>query len=133
MPNDGTSGRATGVGHTSLSTLDHLILPGRLPLRLASIGLALAAAPLLAAPALATPLCHDLKGLFTPCPRDRSGHIAKSPVDHAAAVAHVEEQEAAHREAHARHVREHPDQPEKPPLMKTGKLCRDSKGLFKPC
>ena len=57
----------------------------------------------------------------------------KTPVDHAAAVVHEEERETRHREAHERHVRERPDEPEKPPLVRAGKLCRDSKGLFKPC
>jgi hypothetical protein len=92
-----------------------------------------AAAFLLASSVSAAPLCHDLKGLFTPCPRDKSGQILKTPVDHAAAAVHNEEQEAQHKEAHARHLREHPDEPEKPPLVSTGKLCHDSKGLFKPC
>jgi len=79
-----------------------------------------------AAAARATPLCHDSKGLFTPCPRARDGGIVASPVDHAATAARQQQQE--------RHAREHPEARKRGPgLLGRGKLCRDTRGLFTPC
>ena len=86
-----------------------------------------------AAPLAAAPLCHDTKGLFTPCPRDSARRIVRTPVDHAAAAAREEEHRVVAKEKHERHVREHPNEPEKPALVARGKLCRDGKGLFTPC
>ncbi len=72
----------------------------------------------------AEPLCRDLKGLFTPCPpgthsagewkrHDRSADAAGDPT-------------RPHDPARSL-------KPAKPPLVGRGKLCRDSKGLSKPC
>lgn len=68
-----------------------------------------------AVPAGATPLCRDLKGLYTPCaggtPAERAKHF---PLPSAPAT-----------------VGEH--RPTRPSLVAQGHLCRDTKGLFTPC
>lgn len=100
------------------------------------------------APAAAAPLCHDLKGLFTPCPPgtpSRSAHRSREEVGNANAAPPEQATEKAteHKgHAHAQKVRtggERTDagltraHPAKPSLFGVGKLCRDSKGLFTPC
>jgi hypothetical protein len=76
----------------------------------------------------AAPLCRDSKGLFTPCPpgmgsktadRRKRPRVASSPE----ASARTGDQVAAAK----------PDAPTKPAIIRKAKLCRDSKGLFKPC
>ncbi len=98
---------------------------------LAAISLALLATPL-AASLAAAPLCRDSKGLFTPCigvrmppartPRPRT---AQGTVDDRASADRAGASQTAG--IAGRHG----------PALRTrvgrGKLCRDSKGLFKPC
>ncbi|UAK24751.1 hypothetical protein [Sphingomonas nostoxanthinifaciens] len=76
--------------------------------------------------ASAARLCHDVRGLYTPCPeavgRDRARKRAGATPAAPARIAAV-----------APPVRALPDRPTKPPLFATGHLCRDNKGLATPC
>jgi hypothetical protein len=76
---------------------------------------------LLAAPAGAAPLCHDLRGLYTPCP---PGQAKAKPKVEAATPAPAAD--AAPEPMVTKKSR--------PPLVAQGhKLCRDTKGLYTPC
>lgn len=86
---------------------------------------------LLAAPAGAAPLCHDLRGLYTPCPPNQAKpkpkpHTAK--LDESASATSV----AATDPAPA--VTPTVAKKSRPPLVaQSHKLCRDTKGLYTPC
>ncbi|WBO22168.1 hypothetical protein [Sphingomonas abietis] len=90
---------------------------------------------IMAATASAAPLCHDLKGLYTPCPPGaptprparHHGRPTDAPADPAAPASGATAMIASSPEP-AR-----PPKAAKPPLVGRGRLCRDSKGLFKPC
>lgn len=94
-----------------------------------SIRLALALV-LLAAPAGAAPLCHDLRGLYTPCPpgqakpKPRPKPHADQPAETAAAPAVTATADSAPAVV----------KKSRPPLVtQSHKLCRDTKGLYTPC
>ncbi|WP_404711046.1 hypothetical protein [Sphingomonas sp. MMS24-J13] len=95
-----------------------------------SIRFALALA-LLAAPAGAAPLCHDLRGLYTPCPPGQAKPKPKQHMDQlereaTPMVAATEPAPTAQAPAAAKRSR--------PPLVTQGhKLCHDTKGLYTPC
>ncbi len=88
-----------------------------------SVGIALAAALALAsAPLEAATLCHDLKGLFTPCPPgSRAAGRAHAAISTAPATAGDGETRAARKTS------------TNPPRIVRTKLCHDLKGLFTPC
>lgn len=67
----------------------------------------------------AAPLCRDSKGLFTPCPSGTDGRRHEHGI---MTVAGPERTETTR-----------PEKPAKLSLVRKAKLCRDSKGLFKPC
>lgn len=98
-----------------------------------SIRLALALA-VLAAPAGAAPLCHDLRGLYTPCP---PGQARPKPKPKAAVAQHDETASAMPVVAAAEPAPAAVPAPAKksrPPLVtQSHKLCRDTKGLYTPC
>ncbi len=72
----------------------------------------------------AEPLCRDLKGLFTPCPPGTHSAGARKRGNRSA--------DAAGDPTRLRDSAK-PLRLAKPPLLGRGKLCRDSKGLSKPC
>lgn len=76
----------------------------------------------------AAPLCRDSKGLFTPCPpgmgsRKAERHGRAPHGSTPAASARADDDVPAAK----------PDRPVRPAIIRKAKLCRDSKGLFKPC
>jgi hypothetical protein len=101
-----------------------------------SIRLALAAI-LLAAPAGAAPLCHDLRGLYTPCPPGQAKAKPKPKLESQPRVAQQDVTPATTSAAAAGPVIEAKPTPAKksrPLLITQGhKLCRDTKGLYTPC
>ena len=77
----------------------------------------------------AAPLCRDSKGLFTPCigtaARTASAQRNGSKPAGVRGRADTEDSTAPARTASAR--------PARPAVFGRGRLCRDTKGLFKPC
>lgn len=76
----------------------------------------------------AAPLCRDYKGLFTPCP---SG--ARSEGDKVDAAPRHTTAGAEDGGSIVSDVPGMSQKPTEPSLIRKAKLCRDSKGLFKPC
>jgi hypothetical protein len=78
-----------------------------------------------ATPIGAAPLCRDSKGLFTPCTGERVPTAPRHRRIGSDAGARPRSDAASPDTADVR--------PARPPIVGRGKLCRDSKGLFKPC
>ncbi len=96
----------------------------------ATIVLVTLTSPIGAMPLDAAPLCRDSKGLFTPCTGERvpgaRPHRHRSAAT-AGTTARTDSPASADTADATPPKRSHP------PLVGRGKLCRDSKGLFKPC
>jgi hypothetical protein len=97
------------------------------------IGFLTAVITLMPMAASAAPLCHDLKGLYTPCPPGTAMHRSSGRHGSASAASAAGQASAAPDTAMVSADPARRRQPTKPPLVGRGKLCRDSKGLFKPC
>jgi hypothetical protein len=103
--------------------------------KVVATGLAMLLATALAAPASAQPLfqrgalCRDGKGLAKPCAPGEGTRQDKAPAA-ARPVAHGGQDEAGTLTAA---TGDGAAKPAKRPLFQRGTLCRDSKGLAKPC
>lgn len=95
-----------------------------------------------AAPAAAAPLCHDLKGLYTPCGAGRPAAAGALPDRSLPAASSARTAADTIKSAPAEPLAANPEPAPDPalagarratPISHARTLCRDTKGLYTPC